>query len=238
LTAHLLPNLVRAPSGIGPLDRVAQVSAGHRYTCVRRTGQQVRCWGDNGLGQLGDGTGADQLLPVTVRRPDGAGPLTTVTQLSTGSLHACARLTNGQARCWGSGAEGQLGDGLGAASDLPVVVELPGGGALTGVTQVATGRYDHTCFRIASARVRCTGADLSGQIGNANVGDSTLTPVLVRNGADTGPLGGVTQVAAGSAHTCARVAGGQVRCWGGNGAGQIGDGTTTARPRPTRVQLA
>lgn len=50
------------------------------------------------------------------------------------------------------------------------------------------------------------------------------------------PLGNVaTQLVAGDAHTCALLASGIVQCWGDNSNGQLGDGTTFDRLKPTDV---
>lgn len=45
----------------------------------------------------------------------------------------------------------------------------------------------------------------------------------------------VTQISAGSGHTCAVTLAGSAVCWGLNSNGQLGDGTTTGRLRPTLV---
>ena len=42
-------------------------------------------------------------------------------------------------------------------------------------------------------------------------------------------------ITAGDRHTCALRRSGEVVCWGGNTRGQLGDGTTTSRTKPTRV---
>jgi hypothetical protein len=49
------------------------------------------------------------------------------------------------------------------------------------------------------------------------------------------PGGGNTRIAAGWDHTCAIVAGGQVKCLGSNGFGQLGEGDTTNRTTPVTV---
>nr|HMR08977.1 chromosome condensation regulator RCC1 [Polyangiaceae bacterium] len=46
---------------------------------------------------------------------------------------------------------------------------------------------------------------------------------------------GVEQIALGGEHSCARMAGGTVRCWGQNAAGQLGDGTTDDKLSPTPI---
>ncbi len=43
------------------------------------------------------------------------------------------------------------------------------------------------------------------------------------------------QVSAGAIHTCGLTTGGQLYCWGYNGYGQLGDGTTENHPVPTLV---
>jgi alpha-tubulin suppressor-like RCC1 family protein len=48
-------------------------------------------------------------------------------------------------------------------------------------------------------------------------------------------LTGAVQISSGDNHTCALLADGTARCWGNNGVGQLGDGTTTNRTSPVAV---
>ena len=50
-----------------------------------------------------------------------------------------------------------------------------------------------------------------------------------------GLAAGVATVSAGTLHTCAVMGSGAVRCWGFNGYGQLGDGTTLGSPVPVDV---
>jgi alpha-tubulin suppressor-like RCC1 family protein len=231
---HELPTLVLAADGSEPLRQVAQVVAGRAMTCARRAGGQVRCWGENGLGQLGDGTQVDRWLPRPVVGPLGAGRLTGVDQLATADQHTCARLTVGQARCWGWGNEGELGTGDGLNSTTPVTPELPNGQPLVNVAQVAVGS-NHSCFRFENGRVRCSGYGGNLQLGNPDGADEQLSPLLVRGAGGSGPLGGVLQLALGNTHTCVRLVGGLVGCWGQNFFGQLGNGDGLDHPSPVAV---
>src|SRR5262249_16263395 len=141
------------------------------HSCARMADGTVKCWGANGLGELGDGTTTDRALPTTV--PGLAG----VAQLALGGQHSCARLDDGTVKCWGGNFSGELGDGTTTAKSKPTAV--PG---LTGVAKLALG-------------------------GSAGV----------------------------SAHSCALMNDGTVKCWGYNGHGQLGDGTLVAKKVPTTV---
>jgi alpha-tubulin suppressor-like RCC1 family protein len=236
--SNLLPVVVGNATGNAPLAGVTGISADSDYTCALLENRQVRCWGGNPDGQLGDGTeDVDRLRPVAVKAVNGAGNLTGITQIDAGEDQACARTAAGQARCWGLNDTGQLGDGTEDNSLRPVVVRnVNDTGALTAVRRVTSGGY-HSCAVLDNGQARCWGYGFQGELGDGPPADSDSLPVVVSNPAGTGPLTGVRSVDEGYGHTCAVVVGGEVRCWGDNGTGYLGIGTTGGqRLRPVRVR--
>ncbi len=230
------PTTVKNPAGTGALTNVIQIVAGDQTACALMADRTARCWGENGAGQLGDGTTTNRSLPRTVKNPSGSGALTNIAAIySDSGAHTCARLLNGTARCWGNNNYGELGDGSAVDSSLPVTVRATSGsGSLQGVVEMTVG-YVSTCARLANHQVRCWGDNSSGELGTGNTTGSII-PKVVKNSSNTGALTSVVQISGGYYHTCALLTNGQVRCWGGNDDGVLGDGTTTYRTLPRTVK--
>jgi alpha-tubulin suppressor-like RCC1 family protein len=208
------------PVNVSGLAGVRSVVAGGRHTCALLMAGNVRCWGSNDVGQLGDNTRVHpRLNPVDV-----VGLGHSVRAIVPGIWHTCAVLNNGSARCWGQNDRGQVGDGTRVTRRRPYFSVH---GLDRDVRMVAAGS-SHTCALLMNGTVVCWGANDRGQLGDGTTTDR-LTPVPVRG------LGGVSAIAAGDAHTCALLQRGVVRCWGANGDGQLGDRTTTDRQRPVAV---
>lgn len=142
--------------------------------------------------------------------------------------HTCGRTTGGAVQCWGNNESGQLGDGEGGQYDDRSTVPVDVAGLATGVQDISAGD-NHTCAVTAGGGVQCWGDNDYGQLGDGSDVDQPA-PVGV-----AGLATGVRAVAAGSTHTCALTAAGGVKCWGGNGWGQLGDGTTTDPSAPVDV---
>jgi alpha-tubulin suppressor-like RCC1 family protein len=107
-----------------PLAGAQTLEIGSYHGCVR-FGSELRCWGYNGSGQLGDGSTTTGLAPVPVlQSPDGP-PLNGVEALALGYEHSCARLGNGNVLCWGGNGRGQLGDGTTTNRNTPAAIIFP-----------------------------------------------------------------------------------------------------------------
>jgi alpha-tubulin suppressor-like RCC1 family protein len=203
----------------GLTEGVTAITAGIQDTCALISGGGVKCWGANWAGQLGDGTTDNRSTPVDV-----TGLAEGVAALVAGGVHTCALVLGGGAKCWGWNSSGQLGDGTIDNRTTPVDVT----GLTEGVTALVAGEA-HTCALVSGSGAKCWGANGSGQLGDSTT-DNRTTPVDV-----TGLTEGVTALAAGGSHTCAFVSGGGIKCWGVNGSGQLGDGTTDNRTTPVDV---
>jgi alpha-tubulin suppressor-like RCC1 family protein len=215
------------PANAAPLTGATGIGARASNSCAVVAGGLVRCWGENLEGQIGDGTNFDRGLAVEVLGVDGVSELTGATQVVVGNEFACARLANKQVRCWGRNSAGQLGDGTTNPSAHAVVVRNAGNtGPLTNVTQITAGG-SHACARRTDGQVRCWGTGALGQVGNGDDAIVNPLPTPVQNVAGNGSLQDVVQVTAGIQHTCARLANKQVRCWGADYQGQLGNGAGT-----------
>ena len=205
---------------------VTAISASHRdNTCAIATGKAY-CWGNNYYGQLGNNTFINSNTPVAVDTGSMSG---TVTAISPGYHYACA-IASGKAYCWGSSAYGGLGtenyfSGYSILAPVAVNTSLMSGT----VTAISATGNNSTCA-IASGKAYCWGNNDFTQLGNNTTNNSDV-PVAVNTSLMSGT---VTAISAGNYHTCA-IASGQVYCWGGNGNGQLGDGTTTDSSVPVAV---
>ena len=154
----------------------------------------------------------------------------TFAAVTASGLHTCGfTIVTGAAYCWGANGSGQLGDGTMTNRSSPVLVQAPAGVSFAAVT----GGAAHTCGLTTglSAAAYCWGGNGSGQLGDGTK-TNQLTPVLVQ-----APAGvSFAAVTAGAAHTCGVTAAGAAYCWGDNGFGQLGDGTTTSQSSPVLVQ--
>ncbi len=150
-----------------------------------------------------------------------------VTQMDAGGGQTvCAVRGAGGVVCWGSNSTGQLGDGAGGGTSRSTTAVAVTG--LTDAVEVAVGG-DHACARRSTGGVSCWGANPYGQLGNGTL-VTALTPV-----ATIGLPGAVSEIAAGSGFTCARMSTGGVRCWGRGDTGQLGNGTTANSATPVVV---
>ena len=129
-----------------------RIVVGRTHTCAL-WGGAVSCWGQNAVGQLGNGSAVDQSTAQSARGLSG------VASLAAAGDHACAIDGSGAVWCWGANSSGQLGD----ASTTPRSVPVNVSGLTSGWVAVVAGMY-HSCAVTAEYGVRYWGNNMSGQL--------------------------------------------------------------------------
>ncbi len=196
-----------------------QVVVGVDHACALIADGSVQCWGGNRFGQLGTGTVQDQVFPpVTV-----TGLSAAVVRLSSSFEHTCALLSDHTIRCWGNGVSGEMGNGTEQlANPTPVTVS-----GIGDAIDVSAGNA-HTCAVHGDGSASCWGANPEGRLGNGTTTGSTTLVTVV------GLATPAVQIAAGTGNSCARLATGEVECWGA--ADALGAGTLKDQLTPVLIQ--
>ncbi len=194
------------------LGNVVAIAAGGANTCAVKADKTVLCWGENDVGQTGNG----QSGSVLVATPTLVSGLGNVASLAVSLKHACVLKADATLACWGSNSAGQLGNGtngVGTFSTAPVAI-----GGYGSVVAVAS-HSSHTCAVQTGGALACWGNN-----GYGKLGDGTLTP-LNKNTPTPVSTSPVMAIETGGNHTCALRTDHTVACWGKNDEGQLGDGT-------------
>jgi alpha-tubulin suppressor-like RCC1 family protein len=229
------------PVAVTGLTGVASIEGGQDDTCAVKSDHTAACWGDNGeQGQLGIGDSWDPDFPDSIK--DYATPqtvsLTDYQSISAGYKHTCATKTDQTAACWGWNFFGQIGNGSVADTgpifdpgyNLPQTVV-----GVTGAVGITAGD-SHSCALLATGTAACWGNNESGQVGNGMAFDAiTDTNEGFPSAQPVSGLTAAVSISAGENHTCALRSNHQVRCWGDNQYGQLGNGSTTNKDVATPV---
>lgn len=133
----------------GLSEPIISLVLGYEHSCAVTDAGIVKCWGANGLGQLGNGSETNSSVPVTIANfPD-------IRLVQAGRWHTCALNVAGYTSCWGSNTYGQLGDNSGAfTSAIPVSATVQTDAA----EAISLGSYN-TCVIAADGNVQCWGWD-------------------------------------------------------------------------------
>ena len=219
------------------------------HACALHTDGTISCWGNGRDGKLGQGEVSNSFLPVRVPGIDDA------VAVSAGAEHTCAVHRDGGVSCWGRNDSGVLGDGTTTISYTPKRVS-----GVSDVVTISAGQ-DRTCAVHRDGDVSCWGrikADAQYSRPERSRAPEAVTSVSVgwdANCATTAAgavycwgwhqtpaeasrwagLTDVVQISRRYGTTCVLHGDGGVSCGGNNDAGQVGDGTTTARTQMARL---
>jgi len=219
------------------------IGTGADHICALLDDATVKCWGDNGQGQLGqDGTDrndrgddpgemGDNLAAVDL----GIGR--TASAISVGGEYTCVILGDTKALCWGRNRYGQLGQGDNArrgGTASPIFASAAQAASLgTGrtATAISTGAY-HSCALLDDATVKCWGNNWAGQLGLGDTdyrGDDPDEMGDNLTAIDLGTGRTATAIHTSDSHSCALLDDATVKCWGYNWSGQLGQGDQQTR---------
>jgi alpha-tubulin suppressor-like RCC1 family protein len=205
------------PNAISP----GQFAAGYNHSLAVKLDGTVWAWGDNSVGELGDGTTTDRHTPVRVLN------LSNIVSVAAGNGFSIALKSDNTVWTWGRNGNGQLGDGTTNTRHTPAMV--PG---LSNVLVIAAGLVSSYALRVGpgGGEVWVWGDNSHGELGDGTTTDRH-SPVQAN-------IQYVLNIAPGNYHVLALHFDGTLWAWGNNGSGQIGIGTAGGNVlSPVQVNL-
>ena len=225
---------------LGTGRTATQIFAGEGRACALLDTGDLKCWGNNNSGSIGEG----QLTTHVGVAAGQMGDALPAVALGTG-LHAasvthqgesiCATLTSGKVKCWGRGREGELasgdavdrGDTPNEMGDQLAFAQL----GSTNPIEIA-GAASHGCAVFPNGDVACWGANYDGNLGLGLVDNAIVGTMPSQVGANLPRVnlaGPAVAISARGLETCATLMDGHIQCWGLNANGDLGIGDVRNR---------
>ncbi len=206
---------------------IEEITAGVNYTCARSQDNEIKCWG-----RTGSQIHQNCVVGVSDVREPPAGVLNLnrddnnirhqAHAISAGSDFTCALLNGDKLMCWGQNDKSQIvanTSSICRPTRAPSIIRSNLDGVRAGT--------QHLCELSKTGIVSCRGHNDRGQIGIPNAQNSSTITYWASVGLGSGRT--VSQLASGNGHNCALLDNGALKCWGGNGSGQLGLGDTGNR---------
>ena len=211
--------------------RIVDISAGKNYIVALDEEGKVYTWGNNEVGELGDGTTEESDVPICISDKENELKGKKIISISAGGRYTVALDEEGKVYTWGYNYDGQLGDGTTTNSVLPICIsdkenELKG----KKIVDVSAG-YGHTVALDEEGKVYTWGNNEYGQLGYVTEDNST-EPICISDKENELKGKKVVKISAGGVHTVALDEEGKVYAWGNNEYGQLGDETFYRSTKP------
>jgi alpha-tubulin suppressor-like RCC1 family protein len=214
-------------------------STNNGTACAILDNNTIKCWGSGDNGRRGTGN-TSNYGGASLDTPDGLQVINIGTDIPkkivVGTRHTCLVNTLNQLKCWGANEYGQLGYGDTlmrghTAGTIPISLPYIDLGTAKTIKSITLGDY-HTCALLNDDKLKCWGYNGNGELG---LGLNTTAAI----GNDPGEMGDnlqyanlgtdftkVLKVYASTYSSCALLDNNQVKCWGYNPYGNLGNGTT------------
>jgi|ERR1017187_1964573 alpha-tubulin suppressor-like RCC1 family protein len=200
-------------------SNVTAIATGGDHSLFLKTTNSLWGMGWNQYGQLGDGSYNQTNLPEQII------VASNVTAIASKGEHSLFLKNDGSLWAMGANSYGQLGDGSYNNTNKPEQI------VASNIMAIATG-YFHSLFLKNDGSLWGMGFNYYGQLGDGTY--TTIYPYGITHPKQI-IASNVTAIAAGDYHSLFLKSDGSLWAMGGNGSGQLGDGTTNSVNRPEQI---
>jgi alpha-tubulin suppressor-like RCC1 family protein len=160
------------PTAVTSATNIVAIAAGGFHSLALKSDGTMLSWGNDGNGQLGDGTiGTNNPTPTAVTSA------TNIVAIAAGNSHSLALKSDGTMLSWGYDSFGQLGGGtIGTINPIPTAVT-----SATNIVAIAAGN-SHSLALKSDGTMLSWGYDGFGQLGDGTIGTNNPTPSAVALG--------------------------------------------------------
>ncbi len=230
------------PQTVLDINNAVSVTAGQYHACALLSDGAVKCWGENRNGQLGIGvtkgpescgsvptSGKNREQVYCSTKPVSVVGITTAVSLSADEYSTCALLSDKTVKCWGNNSSGVLGIGNASGPESCGDSGSPCSSKPLTVTNLENvKKISSTCALLSDGTIKCWGYNHSGQLG---VGTHSGPETCGENSCSTLPVtvkdvSGALDISSGGGwgFACALLNDRNIKCWGNNTRGELGDG--------------